>query len=91
MFRVFTVEGWYEIPDAIAAATSPFVGRITRLYFCLLLAAFGILGLSFINSVFVDAMVADNNDDLKMQLDRMEEQQTRLEQEIKELKEQITH
>ncbi len=86
VFRVFTVEGWYEIPDAIAAATSPFIGRITRIYFCLLLAAFGILGLSFINSVFVDAMVADNNDDLKTQLNRMEEQQMRLEQELKELK-----
>lgn len=57
----------------------------------MLLSAFGILGLSFINSVFVDAMVADNNDDLKMQLDRMEKQQTRLEQDIKELKEKITH
>lgn len=89
VFRVFTVEGWYEIPDTIAAATSPFVGKITRLYFCLLLAGFGILGMSFINSVFVDAMVADNNDDLKTQLNRMEEQQMRLEQEIKELKEHM--
>ena len=57
----------------------------------MLLAAFGILGMSFINSVFVDAMVADNNDDLKTQLDRMEKQQTRLEQDIKELKEKITN
>ncbi len=89
VFRVFTVEGWYEIPDAVAAATSPLVGKITRFYFCCLLAAFGILGLSFINSVFVDAMVADNNDDLKVQLDRMEKQQTRLEKEIKELNEQL--
>lgn len=86
VFRVFIVEGWYEIPDAIAAATSPFIVRITRIYFCLLLAAFGILGLSFINSVFVDAMVADNNDDIKTQLNRLEEQQMRLEQELKELK-----
>lgn len=28
VFRVFTVEGWYEIPDAIAAATSPLIGRV---------------------------------------------------------------
>lgn len=72
VFRVFTVEGWYEIPDAIAAVTSPLIGRLSRLYFCLLLGAFGILGMSFINSVFVDAMVADNNDDVKAQLDRLE-------------------
>ena len=36
-------------------------------------------------------MVADNNDDLKTQLDRIEKQQTRLEQDIKELKEKITN
>lgn len=89
VFRVFTVEGWYEIPDAIAAATTPIVGRVSRLYFCLLLSAFGILGLSFINSVFVDAMVADNNDDVKVQLTRIEEQQKRLNNEIKELKEML--
>ena len=85
VFRVFTVEGWYEIPDAIAANTSPFVGRISQFYFCLLLAAFGILGLSFINSVFVDAMVADNNDDIKEQLDRIEQRQERIEKELARL------
>lgn len=89
VFRVFTVEGWYEIPDAIAAATSPFIGRVTRLYFCLLLAAFGILGLSFINSVFVDAMAEDNNDDVKVQLLRMEEQLTRTEKQLDELKQLV--
>lgn len=72
VFRIFTVEGWYEIPDAIAAVTSPFIGRLSRLYFSLLLAAYGLLGMSFINSVFVDAMAEDNNDDLKVQLDRIE-------------------
>ena len=85
-FRVFTVEGWYEIPDAITAATSPIVGRLSRLYFCFLLGTCGILGMSFINSVFVDAMVADNNDDVKVQLDRIEQQQARMEKELAELK-----
>ncbi|MBQ7210976.1 MAG: ion transporter [Paludibacteraceae bacterium] len=72
-FRVFTVEGWYEIPDAISSVTSPMIGRMTRIYFCVIFFSFGILGLSLINSVFVDAMVADNNDDIKEQLKRMEE------------------
>ena len=72
VFRIFTIEGWYEIPDAIAAATSPFIGKISRLYFCLLLCGGGIIGLSFINSIFVDAMAEDNNDDIKKQLDRIE-------------------
>jgi voltage-gated sodium channel len=66
------MEGWYEIPDAIAAATTPFIGKISRLYFCLLLCGGGIIGLSFIISIFVDAMAEDNNDDIKKQLDRIE-------------------
>ena len=72
VFRIFTVEGWYDIPDAIAATTSPLIGKISRLYFCLLLCGGGIIGMSFVNSVFVDAMAEDNNDDIKKQLDRIE-------------------
>jgi len=72
MFRIVTVEGWYDVPDAIAAATSPIIGRLSRFYFCVLLSIGGILGLSFINSVFVDAMVEDNNDDMKEQLREIE-------------------
>ena len=34
----------------------------------MLLIMGGIIGMSFINSIFVDAMVADNNDDLEQQL-----------------------
>ena len=90
VFRVFTVEGWYEIPDTIAATTTPMIGKLTRIYFCLLLGAFGILGLSLINSVFVDAMVEDNNDDVKAQLKHMEEQLNRTEQQLKELKEMLS-
>ncbi|MBQ9509877.1 MAG: ion transporter [Bacteroidales bacterium] len=72
VFRVCTVEGWYEIPDAIAAATSPTIATLVRIYFSLLLLAGGIIGMSFINSIFVDAMVADNNDDVKAKLDEIE-------------------
>lgn len=72
MFRIVTVEGWYEIPDTIASATSPLIGRFSRFYFCILLSIGGILGLSFINSVFVDAMVEYNNDDVKEQLREIE-------------------
>ena len=72
VFRLCTVEGWYEIPDSIAAATSASVGSMVRFYFCLLLVMGGIIGMSLINSIFVDAMVSDNNDDVKAKLDEME-------------------
>lgn len=68
VFRLFTVEGWYDIPDAIAAATSPSIGGLVRAYFCVLLIGGGIIGMSFLNSIFVDAMAADNNDDVKAEL-----------------------
>ncbi len=83
VFRIFTIEGWYEVPDAIAAATAPWIGKLSRLYFCLILSLFGILGMSFINSVFVDAMVEDNNDDVKEQLKRLEEKIDQLSKKIK--------
>lgn len=86
VFRIFTVEGWYEIPDAIAAATSPWLGKLSRLYFCLLLCGGGIIGMSFINSVFVDAMAEDNNDDVKEQLHRIEKQLEKIQEELNEKK-----
>lgn len=82
IFRLCTGEGWYEIPDAVAMATSPIWGHAVRIYFCLLLISGGIIGMSLINSIFVDAMVSDNNDDVKEQL-------TRLEKELAEMKEMI--
>lgn len=83
VFRLFTVEGWYEIPDTIAAATSPLIGKLSRLYFCLLLCGGGIIGMSFINSIFVDAMVEDNNDDIKEQLNRIEKKLEKLNKDLK--------
>ena len=88
VFRVFTVEGWYEIPDAIMAATSPVVGAFVRFYFCVLLGLFGLLGMSFINSVFVDAMAEDNNDDVKYQLDSIEHRLEKIEKLLEQMQNQ---
>ena len=86
VFRLCTVEGWYEIPDAIAAVTSPFWSNITRVYFSFFLLLAGIIGMSIINSIFVDAMVSDNNDDVKAQLLEMEKKIDRLIEENEQLK-----
>ena len=72
IFQLFTVEGWYEIPNTIAEATSSTIGSLVKFYFCLLLILGGIIGMSFINSIFVDAMVSDNNDDVKQKLEALE-------------------
>ena len=74
MFQICTVEGWYEIPNTVAAyyGGSTVAAEFVRIYFCVLLILGGIIGMSFINSIFVDAMVSDNNDDVKEQLDEMQ-------------------
>lgn len=83
VFRICTVEGWYDIPDVIAAATTPTIGSLVRFYFCLLLVMGGIIGMSLINSIFVDAMVSDNNDDVKAKLDEIEKKLDQLLEEKK--------
>ena len=64
IFKIFTVEGWYEIPDGMSQNYSDISKFAVRFYFIGILFIGGIIGLSLLNSVFVDAMIADNNDDL---------------------------
>lgn len=77
-FRMFTVEGWYEIPDMIASRSSAFMGVVARIYFAVELFIGGILGMSLINSIFVDAAVSDNNDDVKKELAEIKEMLSRM-------------
>jgi len=72
-FKVFTIEGWYEIPDKIARNASNIDAFAIKLYFVLVLIVGGILGLSLVNSIFVDSMVMDNNDDLERKIDILNE------------------
>ena len=72
VFRLFTIEGWYDIPDSVAAAYGTWGVIAVRLYFVLLLVLGGVIGLSLINSVFVDAMVSDNNDEVLNRINELE-------------------
>ena len=63
-FRIFSVEGWYEIPDKISIGLSDIQIFFTKLYFVGILITGGIFGLSLVNSIFVDSMMSDNNDEL---------------------------
>ncbi|MCR5659409.1 MAG: ion transporter [Bacteroidales bacterium] len=71
-FRLFTIEGWFDIPDAIAAAGSHGMAVFAKIYFSIFLFIGGIIGVSLINSFFVDAMAEDNNEDVLIKLDEME-------------------
>lgn len=78
-FRLFTIEGWYEIPDAVCATLERPWTTLVYLYFVSWLVVGGIIFMSLLNSVFVDAMVSDNNDEVLKKLDAIEK-------ELKELK-----
>ena len=73
MFKVFTIEGWFEIPDAISqkAGTASW-GFFVRSYFVFAVLVGGILGLSLANAVFVDEMTADNTDNVEKMVAKLE-------------------
>lgn len=72
IFKIFTVEGWFEIPEKITQGYSAIASFFTYFYFILILLTGGIFGLSLVNSIFVDAMVADNNDELEKKIDNLD-------------------
>lgn len=78
IFRICTGEGWNEIPDTIAANSTIATARLVRLYFSILLILCSIIGLSLVNSIFVDAMVSDNNDELEKQVKELNEKVDKL-------------
>lgn len=85
VFQICTVEGWYDIPNAIADyyGHSSIIPHLVRIYFTFLLIMGGIIGMSFLNSVFVDAMVADNNDGIEKQIENLQKS-------VEELKQMLT-
>lgn len=84
LFRVFTVEGWHEIPETIAARSHPLVAVLARLYFMGAVLIGGFLGVALANAVFVDEMTMDNNDDLERKVDALTEEIRALRAEIRD-------
>ena len=81
IFKMFTVEGWYEIPDSIAVGFSEkgyenasiLIGA-SRFYFIIVVLLGGIFGMSLANAVFVDEMTSDNNSVVEDKIDNLEKQ-----------------
>jgi voltage-gated sodium channel len=83
MFQVFTVEGWYEIPELLAERASDAWAVFARAYFVFSVFFGGILGLSVVNAVFVDQMILDNNDNLEVRVDKLRDEIRDLRAEIR--------
>lgn len=73
VFRMFTIEGWYDIPNAIADNTSPLIGTISKIAFCLIVLIGGMFGMSFVTSSFTDELAVDNNDNVMKELQELKE------------------
>jgi voltage-gated sodium channel len=83
-FKIFTIEGWYEIPDLIAERMNNiWLAFGVKVYFVFLLFGGGIFGLSLINSIFVDSMMSDNNDELIHKLEKIQEKLDQMESELR--------
>lgn len=61
----------YDIPNAVAIAMSSSVVGLVRMYFVFILITGGIIGLLLVNSISVDAMVGNNNDELEKEVKSM--------------------
>jgi voltage-gated sodium channel len=72
VFKIFTIEGWFEIPEMVTANYSAMASFFTYLYFIAVVLTGGVFGLSLVNSIFVDSMVSDNNDELEAKIDNLE-------------------
>ena len=91
IFQLFTLEGWNEIPSAVALAANendlPYatvIAGLTRFYFIFLVLVGGIFGMSLANAIFVDEMMSDNNRDLENKIDHLQEQIAELTRIIKD-------
>lgn len=83
IFRLFTIEGWYDMPESIAQNSGTVMAIVARIYFSILLFLGGIIGMSLVNSIFVDAMAADNNDEVLEKLSQLENKLDALKRETK--------
>lgn len=72
IFKMFTLEGWYEIPEAIVKNSSGQLEFFTKFYFIFITFTGGVFGLSIVNAIFVDEMVSDNNDELEARISKLE-------------------
>lgn len=87
MFKIFTIEGWNTIPDKIANSerVTDLQAFFTKFYFATILVFGGIIGLSIVNSIFVDAMVSDNNDELEEKVGLMQEDMSALKEKVDQI------
>ncbi len=90
LFKVFTVEGWYEIPDELAKSGQSFLMiALLRGYFIFSVLLGGILGVSLANAIFVDEMTADNTLKVEQMVEQMHQTMDKIHQEDQQQQRQM--
>ena len=72
IFRYLSGDDWATFPLVISKRTPDLVARLTRAGYAILYFFGGVMGLSLVNSIFVDAMAHDNNDEVLAKLEQLE-------------------
>lgn len=72
IFRYFSGDDWGAVPVRIAQNSSDIVGHLSRTGFAIVFFFGGILGVSLVNSIFVDAMQDDDNAQILRKLEDLE-------------------
>lgn len=90
LLKMFTIEGWYEIPDTIASENpNLWIATVLRIYAIATVLVGGILGMGLANAIFIDEMTADNNDKLEEKVDLLSKQLELISLDIKTLNNRI--
>lgn len=84
--QLISIEGWYEIPQAVQEDIPEINVFFMRLFFVIILIVGGIFGLSFVNAVLVDSMTMDNTDNLENKVDELSAQIQELKKTLEEKK-----
>ena len=72
IFRYFSGDDWGAVPVRIAQNSPDIVGHLSRAGFAIIFFFGGILGVSLVNSIFVDAMQDDDNAQILQKLEDLE-------------------
>ena len=86
IFQIFTIEGWNDIPDTIAAGSGFWSGMGIRLYFIGVVFTGGIIGFSIVNAIFVDEMTFDNTEEVETRVEELHKKVDRLMELLEEKK-----
>lgn len=87
LLKMFTIEGWYEIPDTVADKyPNLWLSTVLRIYAITTVLIGGILGMGLANAIFIDEMTSDNNERLEKKIDKLQQSVIALERAINETK-----